>query len=106
VVADGPLRAAGVPERAIILALDNRDVGDGTAFARLVTDQQIALAKTGGVLALRVQTPDPSPREFTARISPPSGIPTRVPTGRNTGSGGVNTWDRYNSGSARDDPNR
>ncbi|MBA2542082.1 MAG: hypothetical protein H0V17_20750, partial [Deltaproteobacteria bacterium] len=53
------------------------------------------------------QTVDPAPREFTARIAAKGKTPVNAGSNRppTQGSGGINTWDRFN-GSQRDDPNR
>jgi hypothetical protein len=98
---EGPLRAAGVPEHAIVLAIDERPVVDAPDFARHLDERVAALGKPGGSIVLRMQTVDPTPRDLTIRIAPSKIERPRPPA---AGSGGVNTWDRYGGG--RDDPDR
>jgi len=111
-LASGPLQEVGLAEQYIVLSIDGRDVGDAPAFAKVAAAEHAQLADRGGTLRLKVQTPDPAPREFAATVRPaePSGKPTgkHNPGGTQHAPppGGVNVWDRYNNprGSGRDDP--
>ncbi|MBX3159236.1 MAG: hypothetical protein KF773_24925 [Deltaproteobacteria bacterium] len=123
-LAAGQLQEIGVDKGYVVLSIDGRDVGDGAAFARLALDEVGTLAIRGGSLRLKVQTPDPEPREFSAAVAavavdPPPGDPKKPgggrtgpgPTPTNGGSGGVNVWDRLGGGGGakgggRDDPNQ
>jgi hypothetical protein len=111
----GPLQDIGLAEQYIVLSIDGRDVTDASAFAKLAAEEGAHLEERGGTLRLKVQTPDPAPREFADAIKPRS--PERPAAGR-TGDhprtregaaappGGINVWDRYGGGkgSGRDDP--
>ena len=104
---DGPLQTAGITEQYVVLAIDGRDVTDATTFARLATDEYVALSVRGGTLRLKVQTADPAPREFQAAVKaqtvepPHQGSGKRPGTGSNSGTGGVNVWDKFDR---KDDP--
>ena len=109
----GPLQEVGLAEQYVVVAVAGRDVIDAASFAKLAGDEYAVLADTGGSLRLKVQANDGAPREFAAaikakQVEPPthdgSGKPPRH--GHETGSGGVNVWDRYGGGkgSGRDDP--
>ena len=108
----GPLQDLGLAEQYVVVAVAGRDVIDAASFAKLAADEYAILADKGGTLRLKVQANDGAPREFAAtikskQVDPPdagSGKPPR--NGHETGSGGVNVWDRYGGGkgSNRDDP--
>ncbi len=108
----GPLQDLGLAEQYVVVAVAGRDVIDASSFAKLAADEYAVLADKGGTLRLKVQANDGAPREFAATIKakhvePPdtgSGKPPR--NGSQTGSGGINVWDRYGGGkgSGRDDP--
>lgn len=107
----GLLQDLGLAEHYLVLAVDGRDVVDAAGFAKLVTDEYAQLADHGGALRLLVQTDTGDPREFQTTIegkhveSP--AVPSHRPRGpHDTGSGGVNVWDRFGGsrGSGRDDP--
>lgn len=103
----GPLQTAGITEQFTVLAIDGRDIVDAAAFERIANAEATAIASTGGPLRLKVQTSDPAPREFTATIKSSSATPPPPPTGSgkrpvDTGSGGVNVWDRFD----RNDPRK
>jgi hypothetical protein len=112
----GPLQALGLAEQYIVLSIDGRDITDAAAFARLADEEHAQLAARGGTLRLKVQTPDPAPREFAEEIAPRTdGEPERGrPGGRGRGSGagspsiptgGINVWDRLGGGKgSADDP--
>jgi hypothetical protein len=110
----GPLQDVGLAEQYIVLSIDGRDVADAAAFARLAVDEHTQLEARGGMLRLKVQTPDPTPREFALEIEPRAAprpgsrggpalpaVPT-VPVA----PGNINVWDRIGGGkgSKRDDP--
>jgi ABC-type transporter Mla MlaB component len=110
---DGPLAAAGLSEQMIVLSVDGRDVSDAASFAQIAGDQHAALGTRGGTLRLKIQTVDPTPREFTTTIkgavetSPAAGSGKRPHPGNPPpGTGSVNVWDKLggNRGSGRDDP--
>ena len=114
----GPLQQAGVAEGYIVLSISGRDVVDGPSFAKLATDEHAALAEHGGALRFKVQTPDPAPREFVAKVEATkpevregSGKkPGKTGSGGTPGTGNVNVWDKYErphpKGASRDDPNQ
>ena len=106
----GVLQDLGLAEHYIVLAVDGRDVVDAASFARLVTEEHASLEDRGGALRLLVQTETGDPREFSTTIA---GRHVETPQPQHshhgphdTGSGGVNVWDRFggNRGSGRDDP--
>jgi hypothetical protein len=106
----GSLQGAGITEQQVVLAIGGRDISDAASFARFATDEHAAISARGGTLRLKVQTPDPSPREFAIQLVKTGGEPTPPRNGNgttrppdNTGSGGVNVWDRYNG---RNDPTK
>jgi anti-anti-sigma regulatory factor len=103
----------GLAEHYIVLAVDGRDVVDAASFAKLVGEEHDQLVERGGSLRLLVQTDTGDPREFSTAIQgrhvDGTGPVIHGPHGTtptNTGSGGVNVWDRFggNRGSGRDDP--
>ena len=104
----GPLQAAGLAEQHVVLSLAGRDVADAAAFAQLATDEHAALATRGGTLRMKVQTTDPTPREFALKVAAPptpdkprNGKGRPVPPGPH---GGVNIWDKAGDDKGRDDP--
>ncbi|MEJ7598747.1 MAG: hypothetical protein WKG01_12635 [Kofleriaceae bacterium] len=104
----GPLQSAGLAEQHVVLTLGGRDVVDAASFARLATDEHAALATRGGTLRMKVQTTDPTPREFALTVAPPATpIKPRTGKGREVPSdpaGGVNVWDKAGGDKGRDDP--
>jgi hypothetical protein len=114
VLGAGPLQDIGLAEQYIVLSIDGRDVVDAPSFAKLATEEDAQLEEHGGTLRLKVQTPDPAPREFANAIRPRSGAagtgrPGERPQPRQGGGapvGGINVWDRFGGGkgSGRDDP--
>ena len=116
-LASGPLQQAGVAEGYIILSVSGRDVIDGPSFAKLATDEHAALIAHGGALRIKVQTPDPAPREFISKVDAKpvdtqegSGKkPGKPGTGGTHNTGSVNVWDKYElppKKPSRDDPNQ
>ena len=113
-LASGPLQQAGVAEGYVILSISGRDVSDGASFAKLATDEHAALVEHGGTLRFKVQTPDPAPREFAAKVAATATAPEqggKKPPKRGTtpaGTGNVNVWDKYErpKGPTRDDPSQ
>ncbi len=111
-LARGPLQDVGLAEQYIVLAVGGRDVTDASAFAQHVTDEHAQLRERGGTLRLKVQTPDPAPREFAKQLEgkpvESTGSGKRPPRGSGADSdrGGVNVWDKFDrgKGSGRDDP--
>ncbi|MDB4962698.1 MAG: hypothetical protein JWP01_2697 [Myxococcales bacterium] len=110
----GPLQDLGLAEQYIVVSVAGRDVTDAASFAKLVTDEHTELVERGGAFRLKVQASDGASREFSAVIKPKQ-VETPTPndgkapkpgTGTQTGSGGVNVWDRYGGGkgTGRDDP--
>ncbi len=111
----GPLQALGLAEQYVVLSIAGRDVTDAASFARLAAEEHAGLEARGGTLRLKVQTPDPAPREFALSLDPPA---TSRPGSRPTGTGGrpgpgvagppggINVWDRVGGGkpTGRDDP--
>jgi len=112
----GPLEGIGLAAQYIVLSIGGRDVTDAASFARLGADEGAQLDEHGGMLRLKVQTPDPAPREFASEIKPRaverpgSGRPgePRSGQGGTVPPGGINVWDRFGGGkgSGRDDPTR
>jgi len=110
----GPLQDLGLAEQYVVVAVAGRDVIDAASFAKLASDEHAVLSDKGGTLRLKVQASDGPPREFATVIkarqveTPATGSGSGKPprTGNETGSGGVNVWDRYGGGkgSNRDDP--
>ncbi|MBA3392484.1 MAG: hypothetical protein H0T89_07570 [Deltaproteobacteria bacterium] len=113
-LASGPLQDLGLAEQYIVLAVGGRDIGDASAFAQLVNDEHTQLVERGGTLRLKVQTPDPAPREFAKKLEgkpvEPTGSGKRPPRGSGTdpAHGGVNVWDKFDRGKGRgrEDPNQ
>ena len=117
-LASGPLQQAGVAEGYIVLSISGRDVVDGPSFAKLATDEHAALTAHGGALRFKVQTPDPAPREFVAKVDATkpethegSGKkPGKTGSGGTQGTGNVNVWDKYERPKGarpnRDDPSQ
>ncbi len=118
---DGPLQGLGLAEQYIVLSIDGRDVADAASFATLAADEHAQLEARGGTLRLKVQTPDPAPREFAGAIEAraaerpgdrrDSPRDAARPGARGQGHGaippgGINVWDRFggSKGSGRDDP--
>jgi hypothetical protein len=110
----GPLQDVGIAEQYIVLSIGGRDVADAASFAKLAADEHAQLEDRGGTLRLKVQTPDPAPREFANAIPPRAadrpgtGRGTTPPAGRGGAPlpGAINVWDRFGGGkgSGRDDP--
>jgi anti-anti-sigma regulatory factor len=110
----GPLQDLGLAEQYVVVTVAGRDVIDAASFAKLASDEYGVLADKGGTLRLKVQASDGPPREFSTVIkskqveTPNTGSGSGKPprNGHETGSGGVNVWDRYGGGkgSGRDDP--
>ncbi len=109
----GPLQDLGLAEQYVVVAVAGRDVIDAASFAKLAGDEYDTLGDKGGTLRLKVQASDGPPREFATAIKAKQvETPThgsgggKLRTGNETGSGGVNVWDRYGGGkgSNRDDP--
>ena len=114
-LASGPLQQAGVAEGYIVTSIAGRDVVDVASFVKAATDEHAALSAHGGTLRLKVQTPDPAPREFAAKVAstkpePPDKRPGTRPSGANApvNTGNVNVWDKYEQPKAgrRDDPSQ
>ncbi len=111
----GPLQDLGLAEHHVVLAVNGHDVVDAASFAKIAGEEYAALVDKGGPLRLLVQTDTGDPREFSTQVAgkhidvptPPTG-PTRPPRGggNNSGSGGVNVWDRFGGSNrgGRDDP--
>jgi len=112
----GEIQQLGVAERYIVLSVDGRDVPDATAFVKILGEERAALAERGGALRLIVQGDSGDPRDFQTTIAgkPVEGGTQTPNNGKNggknqgggSGTGAVNTWDRFggNRGSGRDDP--
>lgn len=112
-LAAGPLRDLGLAEQYVVLGVDGRDVTDAAGFAKLADDEYAGLVERGGTLRLKVQIADGAPREFATAIEPPrpelepgAAGSVKHPRAPNTGTGGVNVWDKFGGGkgSGRDDP--
>jgi hypothetical protein len=110
----GVLQDLGLAEHQIVLAIDGHDVADAAAFAKIATEELAQLSDRGGSLRLLVQSETGDPREFSRTIPgkqievvPTQHTPHGPRNGNpNSGSGGVNVWDRFGGSShgGRDDP--
>lgn len=111
-LASGPLQQAGIAEGYIVLSVAGRDVVDAASFAQLATAEHAAVAAHGGSLRFKVQTADPAPREFVAKVeaadaTKPRDKPGGGRTGGAQGTGNVNVWDKYERPKgSRDDPSQ
>jgi anti-anti-sigma regulatory factor len=107
----GPLQDLGLAAQHVVLSIDGRDVTDAAAFGQIAAEELAQLEARGGTLRLKVQTPDPAPRELAATIRPRAGAGRAGDAAPGRGEagpplGGVNVWDRFGGGkgSGRDDP--
>jgi anti-anti-sigma regulatory factor len=109
----GILQDLGLAEHYVVIAVNGRDVLDAAGFEKIIGEEHERLSERGGSLRLLVQTENGDPREFSTTIAGRRvEVPTRGDHGtrntgtHDTGSGGVNVWDRFggNRGSGRDDP--
>src|SRR5206468_2613601 len=111
----GPLQDLGLAEHHVVLAVNGHDVVDAASFAKIAGEEYGQLAERGGSLRLLVQTDSGDPREFSTQIAgkhvdtptPPVGpVRPHGGSGRDTGAGGVNVWDRFGGSNrgGRDDP--
>jgi anti-anti-sigma regulatory factor len=110
----GSLQALGVAENSVILAVDGRDTPDAETFSKIVVEERAITEERGGSFRLAVQADTGDPREYSQTF-PGRVIEIPIDRGgkrhgrsgsRDSGSSGVNVWDRWNGnrGSGRDDP--
>lgn len=106
----GPVQQLGVAEQSVVTHVGGRETPDGETFAKFVNEERETLASRGGFWRLTVQADAGDPREFSVNIpGPPVEVQIdrgRRRGGRDSGTGGVNVWDKYGGsrGGGRDDP--
>ncbi len=109
-VGEGAIKNVGLSAGCVVLKVQDRVVSDAATFASHATTEFDRLKKEGGTLQFYVKCGDGEPIDFKTPVpkviaDTPSGNGSGGRPGGNSGSGGVNIWDKTGGGNVRDNPN-